>query len=218
MVDEQLENWQDIYKIEYGKHIILSNDKPFRINKKQDITGNEYHGLTAIKYCGLETQKDGTRRSVWKFRCKCGNHIYRIANVVKRLEVKSCGCSSHGFMAFNRNDYGESSYNQLYRRYKVNALNKCRVFDVSNEEFRKITKEDCYYCGSKPMKIMKATKVCYGEYIYNGIDRIDSNKGYIKDNIVPCCGICNYAKSNTTQEDFLKWVKKVYSHIYGNNL
>ena len=51
-----------------------------------------------------------------------------------------------------------------------------------------------------------------GIYIYNGIDRIDNNKGYTIDNIVPCCHICNQAKSSFTLQEFQDWIEKVYQN------
>jgi len=47
------------------------------------------------------------------------------------------------------------------------------------------------------------------EYYYNGIDRIDSSKGYIKDNIRPCCGICNKAKRDLSDSVFKSWIERL---------
>ena len=41
---------------------------------------------------------------------------------------------------------------------------------------------------------------CNGQYLYNGIDRIDNKLGYIKGNMTPCCKICNHAKHDLTFE------------------
>ena len=45
--------------------------------------------------------------------------------------------------------------------------------------------------------------------LYSGIDRIDSNDNYTKENSVPCCRICNYAKSNMDVNDFQEWAIKI---------
>ena len=45
----------------------------------------------------------------------------------------------------------------------------------------------------------------------NGVDRIDSNKGYTKDNCVPCCKICNQMKSNIDIGTFLTQISKIYN-------
>lgn len=76
----------------------------------------------------------------------------------------------------------------------------------------------CRYCGCAPYQISKSsnrTPSCvqaWSTYIYNGIDRIDSSKGYVKGNVVACCGTCNKAKLVMTQPEFLAWVERVYEH------
>lgn len=50
----------------------------------------------------------------------------------------------------------------------------------------------CKYCDFRP------------EGKLNGIDRVDSTKGYTIDNVVSCCSQCNYAKGTLTESDFLK--------------
>lgn len=45
--------------------------------------------------------------------------------------------------------------------------------------------------------------------LYSGIDRVDSSVGYEIGNIVPACKICNFAKSNLTQDDFKSWAKRI---------
>ena len=52
---------------------------------------------------------------------------------------------------------------------------------------------------------------------YNGIDRIDSTKGYFNDNVVSCCKVCNRAKSNLSLEDFKQWAANLYLKTIKNN-
>ena len=49
-------------------------------------------------------------------------------------------------------------------------------------------------------------------YKYSGIDRVNSEKGYVKNNVVPCCKVCNIAKHNMSQNDFFNWINKVYNY------
>ena len=48
----------------------------------------------------------------------------------------------------------------------------------------------------------------------NGIDRIDSSKGYSVDNCVPCCAKCNYAKHDLSIDDFKNHIEKIYKHLF----
>ena len=47
----------------------------------------------------------------------------------------------------------------------------------------------------------------------NGIDRIDSNIGYIKENCVSCCWTCNKMKNNFSQKEFLEKINKIYCNF-----
>lgn len=51
------------------------------------------------------------------------------------------------------------------------------------------------------------------DILYNGIDRINSKKGYTLDNTVSCCSTCNTAKLNMSLEDFKTWIIKIYNNL-----
>ncbi len=61
----------------------------------------------------------------------------------------------------------------------------------------------CNYCGLKPQF----------PHTRNGIDRIDSSKGYTEDNCVACCVFCNRAKNDYTLGEFKEWIIRVYTHL-----
>jgi len=54
----------------------------------------------------------------------------------------------------------------------------------------------------------------YGEMqiCYSGLDRVDSSRGYVHGNVVPCCGECNYAKQDLSVDDFLASVARIQAH------
>ena len=47
---------------------------------------------------------------------------------------------------------------------------------------------------------------------YNGIDRVNPALGYVEDNVVTCCKICNIAKHDLRLEEFLAWIEKLKRH------
>ena len=69
-------------------------------------------------------------------------------------------------------------------------------FNRTFTDWLEITTQPCYYCGHIDLPC-------------NGIDRVDSNKGYEKNNCVPCCGVCNKMKSNYNIKDFIKKCKQI---------
>jgi len=96
--------------------------------------------------------------------------------------------------------------------YKRKAKARGYEWGLTEEQFKEITQKDCYYCGAKPNNVSKHKK-SNGNYLYNGIDRVNNTKGYIIDNVVPCCHTCNQAKSDLTLEKFKDWIKRVSERI-----
>jgi hypothetical protein len=77
-------------------------------------------------------------------------------------------------------------------------------------------KKKCYYCGAIPE--IKQPHRGKGRYVgvpvpYNGIDRIDSNGTYEKENCVPCCAKCNYMKSDMDISSFTEHILKIANHL-----
>lgn len=66
--------------------------------------------------------------------------------------------------------------------------------ELTETEMNEIISHECFYCGDK-------TDI--------GIDRIDNSKGYIKENCVPCCGMCNRMKNVFSQESFIEKCIKI---------
>ncbi len=56
-----------------------------------DLTGQKFHRLTVIEYCGLQDN----RHAYWKCRCDCGNICYKMGYLLRNGEVKSCGCAQY---------------------------------------------------------------------------------------------------------------------------
>src|SRR3990167_205848 len=86
-----------------------------------------------------------------------------------------------------------------YIRLKISAKQKKKEFDIPFSEFIKFWNTNCYYCNSEIIGIK--------------LDRVDTTVGYILSNIVQCCTICNYAKSDLPVQEFEKYLFQVYSYI-----
>ena len=103
----------------------------------------------------------------------------------------------------------QSHVNIIYGHYKRSAKERNLDFSLTKEQVRELIEQDCYYCGQKPVARFTAVG-CAGDYESNGIDRVDNSKGYVLDNCVPCCKMCNFAKRDSTVEEFTEWIKKAY--------
>lgn len=95
-------------------------------------------------------------------------------------------------------------------QYKSNAKSKGLSFELTKDELKEIIKQDCYYCGTPPFSSSITTFQSHGAVLYNGIDRIDNENGYTKDNCVSCCLQCNLAKGRLSVVQFRAWVKRIY--------
>ena len=100
-------------------------------------------------------------------------------------------------------DWGETRLGPIYNKYKFDAKRKGREFRLSQEEFLIITKKKCFYCGADPSNEGIINSEGDKARKYSGIDRVDNNKGYTKDNCVACCKICNWMKRNLTIDEFI---------------
>lgn len=87
-----------------------------------------------------------------------------------------------------------------YASGKQNAEQRGHAFTISLNEFTSLINNPCSYCG----KPLSETGV--------GLDRIDSNKGYIEDNVTPCCNRCNVAKGNMSLDEFFSHLEAMYKH------
>lgn len=185
--------------------------KDTMLDKIIDLTGFSFGRWTVIE----RVENDEYGKRLWLCRCDCGVEKIIHGTSLKNGDTKSCGCWNKELL---RIKYGEASFNQLYRRYESGAKRRWFSFELTKNYFEKITKQNCFYCGAEPNQTIK-NKFDNGDYVYNGIDRIDSLKGYTVDNVVPCCGRCNEAKMSESQLDFLSWVGRVYNHsVKGKNM
>lgn len=176
--------------------------------KRLKINGQRFGRLKVIEFMGINSG-----HTKWQCRCDCGNTVIVSANNLKSGNTKSCGClDKENLIKACSKKEGEASFNRLYVDYKKHAKKKNLIFDLSKDEFRKITSQNCYYCGTNPEQISNPSKKGNNYYIYNGIDRFEPSLGYIKSNCVPACKNCNFAKRNMNSDEFLSLIKRIYDH------
>ncbi len=173
---------------------------------------SKFVDLIGKRFGRLVVQENTNNKSfgayIWKCQCDCGNISYVSSSRLNSGKTKSCGCYKRDMDTLRViKPYGEASFNSLYNRYKQGAKKRNINFDLSKEEFKFLTKQICFYCGCEPYQIMnKSNKECNGTYVYNGIDRVDNNLGYIKENCVSACGVCNRAKDIMGIIEFSEWI------------
>jgi hypothetical protein len=191
--------------------------------RRIDVTGQRFGRLVAIEYVRAQQCKSKDThqtKSIWRFKCDCGNIIERKLAHVKNGDTRSCGCLRDELFYKRLCDTvllpsGESSFNGLYNSCRRGAIGRGYIWNISKDQFREITKKNCAYCGCPPINEFRSNVSSNGTYKYSGVDRIDSTMGYEIDNVVPCCWKCNRAKSTMPVNEFLLWAKSVF--MFQNN-
>jgi len=181
-----------------------------------DISNQKFGRLTAIKFAYIKNHQ-----SIWECKCDCGNVKLVSGSNLRSNHTKSCGCIREERLRKlgkdRRKIEGESSFNALFYAYKVNSKKRDLKFLLTKEEFRRLTKQKCHYCGSPPNQIRDNKNGSYGIYIYNGVDRINNNEGYTLNNCVACCKDCNIAKGTKSLKEFVRWIERVYVYTVKDN-
>lgn len=128
--------------------------------------------------------------------CVCGNKKEVTGRSIRNGNSKNCGCRKGEKMRGKQKIPGtDSALRACYSQYRASARQKYLDFNLDINQFKEITSKNCYYCGVEPKNRAERHKYIY---YYNGIDRVDNDKGYILDNIVPCCSRCNTHKGGIT--------------------
>ena len=146
----------------------------------------------------------------WKCRCICGTVRVVVGQNIRNGMSVSCGCVKP-----NRLPKGQAAFNELYSEYKRNAKKRGLEFSLTEGEFKELTQENCIYCGEIPAQaIGKCRENCNGVFVYNGVDRLQNDKGYTVSNCVACCGRCNRMKREMSYLEFLQHIRKIASQSW----
>ena len=124
---------------------------------------------------------------------QCKQCAFKIGNISKRVLSDSIAKG----MALNN--------------YRFHARKRNLTWDISNETFFGVVEQPCVYCGQQGGNCYNPPKdkPWQQPYKYTGLDRIDSNTGYVVENIQPCCILCNRSKTDMSEDSFFEWIKRI---------
>lgn len=173
--------------------------------KFNDLTQQRFGRLRVIGRAG--TDKWGG--STWNTLCDCGGKKVVPGSNLRGGHTQSCGCLHREYLQGKRK-LGNPARNQILLAYQSSP----KGWNLSEARFDELTQQNCRYCGAPPANRQKSkTSV----FIYNGIDRIDSTRGYEEGNVAPCCKLCNRAKSDLSVTKFIAWAKRVVQRARKRN-
>ncbi|CAB4197115.1 hypothetical protein UFOVP1290_635 [uncultured Caudovirales phage] len=181
----------------------------------KDLTGQVFGELKVID----RAFNDKHNKARWHCVCSCGTKTIVCGSDLIKSNTKSCGCRLNNKEASCRRKLKPHIYTakEIYRRYSDG--------DLTFEDFLILSQQKCYYCNCKPSsnynafsKRKNALKFSIenGNFQYNGLDRLDSSLLHNKNNMVPCCKICNFMKGILTPTEFKIYIENIASHhLYG---
>ena len=198
------------------------------MSKRKDFSPGEVFGDLSI----VKKLPNKNLQSNYLCLCTCGNVREVIYTNLKNKQITHCGCKNflsltHGNRKFPPKD---ASFRAKAANYKAMSKKRNIEFKLSIDETITFLKDNCKYCNRPPSNYYNVrnngknlnkknyainNSDDFGIY-YNGIDRIDNKIGYIIENCVTCCNVCNTAKLNLTLDEFKIWIYNVYNNLFKN--
>jgi hypothetical protein len=175
---------------------------------KNNYVGVKFGRITITNQYYLEK----VRNLKVDYICDCGNKTINKSFTKVKKQKMCLRCRKTNAHKINK----ETSFNMLFNDYVRSAKIRHLDFSLTREKFAELTKEKCFYCGSVPSSVMRKNAKS-GSYVYNGIDRRNSNIGYMLENSVSCCKLCNCAKRDLSIDDFINHIKKIYEYQFVEN-
>lgn len=188
-------------------------------SKRMELAGSVIGRWTVESCAG----KDRWGSILWNVLCACGQRRIVAGSQLVTGKSTSCGCiaaeaAQERFAHAREAGLSKGTgFGMLWNRYRHNAKKRKRIWDLTEDQFEKLTSSECEYCGAPPGQISR-NKRCGVHYVYNGVDRIDNGKGYSIDNVVSCCKSCNLMKGRMSREEFLDVVRRISSKIHWTRL
>ena len=173
--------------------------------------GKECNTCTKCREKGKKSDLTSARLEKHKQLQKEKGNEYSQVSRARRLEADPEAYRTHnnevhrGWYSINKNhmhEWQKKNINAKLSAAKYQAQKRRLLWDLTDIQAKDMMTSECTYCGFLNLDL-----------ITNGIDRLDSSKGYIPDNCVPCCKDCNYLKGSYDPVSFLNKCKQICSHF-----
>lgn len=185
--------------------------KMIKLEKHPFIPIGTLIGWWTVIETGLYMSSGSREARACRVRCRCGTEKTLSCSHLRSKNCCSCGCKS-------KERSVESVWNSYHSSYKRRGWD----FHFTVSQLKAVSQLPCAYCGKEPSNVFRARYTDGDGYRrevdptmevrYSGLDRVDSSKGYVVGNVVPCCGQCNTMKSKLPLDDFLALIERIHSH------
>ena len=180
-----------------------------------NLVGRKFGRLTVVK----EAERKRKYVRYWLCKCECGKEVIVQQGHLTKKHTRSCGC-----IFLECKVVPDAGFRGLLQQYRSEATLRGLEWALTDEEFKILTLSPCYYTGRLPSQVFISSHSRYrrrkhglppnpnGTYVYNGVDRLDSEVGYTTENCVPACKAANMAKQSLSEAEFIQLCKEVAQH------
>ena len=187
----------------------LETSKALALARGHLSPGTTFGWLTVL---AGDTRSDKYRNVLYPCRCSCQKLCFVAGFRLRDGSSKSCGClRAVRAVEVLGLPLGQSAKNRVIHQYEISAQKRGLAFDLSRSALDLLFSAQCVYCGSPPSNVARKGKHT-GSFLYSGIDRVDNDIGYVNDNVVSCCKLCNKMKRAMSVHEFLAWIERVALH------
>lgn len=164
--------------------------------RSEDLSGKKFGRLRCLR----PGTTDRHSKLSWVCKCKCGNEKEIAAASLKRGLTSSCGCYKRDLV--RNNGYKDISAS-FWRRKEKEAANRGIEFSITKEDVWEIFERQNMLCAYTGVSISFSPDSNKPQQATASIDRIDSFKGYTKDNIQIVHKAVNLCKSWLPEDEFV---------------
>lgn len=186
-------------KVVYN-YIDYHNIPRIDFNKRKTIQVNNSYGLLTVTSYSHRL-KNGTK--VWNCLCECGESVQVPTHRLKNGRTKSCGCYRKRKRNHKWKGYCDIS-GTFVGAIKYRAGKRGLEYDLTPKFLWDLLQEQKYKCAISGLSISIDNNA--------SIDRIDSSKGYTKDNVWWVDSKINFMKSNLSLAELISLCNSVASN------
>lgn len=145
---------------------------------------------------------------------------YRVISKQKPPKCVYCGCEDPSNFGSNKSickdclaDQNRNQYTmgqRLYERSSKSARSRGIEYNLDEEFLDELLDKQHNRCCYSNVEFGNSFE---DKLTYPTVDRIDSSKGYTKDNVCLCSFMCNVMKHNLTTDQFKDIITKIYNNL-----
>lgn len=102
---------------------------------------------------------------------------------------------------------------RLWSIFKSSSKKRGIKVGIDFESYSNLVQSRCGYCGSHPSNLLKYSGL---EFKYNGLDRMNSEVGYLKENLIPSCRFCNSLKGSMPWPYWADFINSIVTNFGGD--